>query len=214
MKGTLVRAASLVLVLVLAAGSWLAAPVAQSTSDDIDVYRYRGRVVDTSGGRVPGVEIACRNRKSVVRATTDARGEYALVSRDGTCKTVEFALQGFVTETFHWPGGDVLDVSLVLGGVGEVVGPTPQLPGTVVHADGSSAADASVWLRRLGAERVYGARSDRAGRFSMPLYEFAGDYALCARGAGTGDGSTCVAFTASEAFRKSQPRLQLPAPSR
>jgi hypothetical protein len=170
--------------------------------------------MDTVGGRLPGVEVACRNRTGVVRATTDARGEYSLVSSDGTCATVEFALQGFVTETFHSPAADmVLDVSMAVGSVGETSGPTPELPGTVLNADGSPAVDASVRLLRLGAERHYGWRTDKEGRFSMPLYEFAGDFVLCARGAGDKDGAVCLAFTATEAFRKSQPRLQLPSPA-
>jgi hypothetical protein len=208
-----VRAARVVLL--IAAGLILPPPAhAQSASDDLDVNRYRGRVIDTSGGRVPGVEVTCKNRKEVVRAATDARGEFSLVSRNGTCTTVEFSLQGFVTETFHSPAADmVLDVSMALGSVGETSGPTPELPGSVLNADGSPAVDASVRLLRLGAERHYGTRTDKEGRFSMPLYEFSGDFVLCARGARNEDGAVCLAFTATEAFRRSAPRLQLQAPA-
>jgi hypothetical protein len=58
----------------------------------------------------------------------DDRGEYVLTSNHGVCGRVTFELSGFVPEGFTRPGGDVLDVALRIGEVGEIAS-TPSCGG-------------------------------------------------------------------------------------
>jgi hypothetical protein len=76
---------------------------------DLDT-RYRGRVVDSGGAPLPGVDVTCVARGDAQsKAKTDNRGEYVLTSRDGVCGRLRFELSGFVPEAFASPGGDVLE---------------------------------------------------------------------------------------------------------
>jgi hypothetical protein len=181
---------------------------------DLDNYRYRGRVVDTRGGPLPGVEVTCVARGDAPsRTKTDERGEYVLTSRHGVCGRLTFELSGFVPEGFARPGGDVLDVALELGGVGEIVclDAKPRLPGRVTNADGSPAADASVWLHRLGGDRTWGARTDASGHFAMLAMcdRLEGELSLCARGKGEQAGAGCVTFAETKESLQAGVRIRL-----
>ena len=146
------------------------------------------------------------------RAKTDDKGEYALASTTGACERIVFELEGFVAERFQFPSADVLDVSMNLG----TLGPIERVAwrGLVVNADGTPAVDASVWLWRLGAAPGWGSRTDIDGTFEMPVYDFGGDFALCARGAGERQRAACLAFNAGDPFPGGRPRLQLPPRSK
>lgn len=179
---------------------------------DLDNYRYRGRVVDTRGGSLPGVEVTCVARGDArSRTRTDDRGEYVLTSRHGVCGRLTFELSGFVPEGFTRPGGDVLDVALNLGGLAEVVCLDPKLPGRVTNADGSPAADASVWLHRLGGDETWGARTDASGHFAMLAMcdQPEGELSMCARGKGEQGGAGCVTFAATKESLQAGVRIRL-----
>lgn len=183
--------------LVLASASVLAGQQAI----DLDNYRYRGRVVDIRGVPLPGVEVTCVARGDArSQAKTDERGEYVLTSGHGVCGRLTFELSGFVPEGFARPGGDVLDVALKLGEVSERVCLDARLPGRVTNADGSPAADASVWLHRLGGDRTWGARTDASGQFAMLAMcdRPEGELSICARGKGEQAGAGCVTFAATK----------------
>ena len=179
---------------------------------DLDTYRYRGRVVDPRGRPLPGVEVTCVARGDAPsRTTTDDRGEYVLTSRHGVCGRLTFELSGFVPEGFARPGGDVLDVALKIGGVGEIVCLDARLPGRVTNADGSPAADASVWLHRLGGDRTWGARTDASGYFAMLAMCDGpeGELSICARGKGEQAGAGCATLAATKESLQAGVRIRL-----
>jgi hypothetical protein len=179
---------------------------------DPDTHRYRGRVVDITGYPIPGVDVSCVGREdAVTRVKTDDRGEYVLASRHGVCGLLKFELDGFAPEGFSNPGGDVFDVTLMVGDLGEVVCLDPRLPGRVTNADGSPAADASIWMRRLGGDRTWGARTDANGRFAMLAlcHRPEGDLSVCARGKGEHGGVGCVTFAVTPASVASGIRIRL-----
>jgi hypothetical protein len=181
------------------------------SADDLRTVQYRGSVTDVLGGPLPTVDVTCTQGQRVIgRVRTDERGEYVLTSRNGTCSLLSFEIEGFVPERFQSPGGDALDVVLLLGVVGEVVSLGP-LKGSVTNADGSPAADASVWLRRAGGDLTEGSRTDAKGRFAMPIRGLQGEFTLCAR---TKEPLrfACTAFGATDDIFRDGVHLHLLAP--
>lgn len=85
--------------------------------------------------------------------------------------------------------------------------------GLVVNADGSPAVDASVWAWQIGGAWADAARTDIDGMFEMPA-NFAGNFVLCARGAGERQRVACQPFATFEPFPGGKPRLQLPPRSK
>jgi hypothetical protein len=182
---------------------------AQSTPDGLSEVRYRGRVLDTSGGTLPGVDVTCTVRAGTAyRAKTDAKGEYAIPSATGACERIVFELEGFVPERFTAPSAGVIDVSLMVGFAGERVWVAGAGRGLVVNDDGTPAVDASVWLWRIGASGPSGWRTGVDGTFGLPFHD-GGEFVLCARGAGERQRTICLPLTA-DPFPGGKVRLPLP----
>ena len=165
------------------------------------------------GAPLPGTDVTCTTRDGVTqRTTTDDKGEYALAPHAGACERLTFEQASFVPERFVPPAAGVLDVSLVIGFAGERVWVAGAGVGFVVNADGSPAADASVWLWRVGGAAPAGWRTDAAGTFALPFND-GGDFVLCARGAGEHQRTMCRPLT-GDPFPGGKVRLRLPPRSK
>jgi hypothetical protein len=187
----------------------VATVAAAGAPDDPSAVWYRGRVLDTFGGRLPGVYVYCiAGEAAAHRATTDDKGEYVFASTTGACERIVFDVEGFVSERFAAPSAGVLDVTLVLGFAGERVWVKGAGQGFVVNADGSPAVDATVWLWRIGGAAPGGWRTDAAGSFSLPFND-GGEFVLCARGNGEHQRTMCQPMT-TDPFPGGTVRLRLP----
>jgi hypothetical protein len=186
---------------------------AQSTPDRPSEVRYRGRVLDTSGGTLPGVDVTCTVRDGTAyRTRSDDKGEYAIPSTTGACERMVFELAYFVSERFTAPSAGVLDVSMSVVDIADREWIAGAGRGVVVNHDGSPAVDASVWLWRIGGAAPASWRTDRDGTFEIPLTDYTGHFVLCARGVGEHRQMACLPVT-TEPFPGGTTRLQLSPPA-
>ena len=205
-----VRAAGVVAFSVLAA----VGVGAQSTPDGPSEVRYRGRVLDTSGGTLPGVDVTCTVRDGTAfRTKSDDQGAYAIPSTTGACERIVFELPFFVTERFTAPSAGVLDVGMTVVDIAQREWIAGAGRGVVVNHDGSPAVDASVWLWRVGGAAPASWRTDSGGTFEIPLTDYTGHFVLCARGVGEHRQVACLPVT-TEPFPGGTARLRLPPPER
>jgi len=172
---------------------------------------HRGRVTDFSAEPLAGVDVSCLSKGHVVgRAETDDAGAYVLKASAVACDTVSFSLEGFRTEEFRDGAPEVLDVTLRLGRMDDA--PNPRVMGDVVTFQGKPARDASVWALTLGRREADGTRTDAGGHFAFEVES--GDYVVCARLPGSGEGASCqVVRVAWLGDRPAPMRLRLPKPT-